>query len=59
MAKLEALKPGMPLVGLEPSVVATVAAVVPIGEGSVQVFFNSVIERHHFQTAVWRKQGPH
>lgn len=41
MAKLEDVKPGMPLVGLEPSVVATVAAVVPIGEGSVQVFYRT------------------
>lgn len=41
MLKLEDLKPGLPLVGLEPSVVATVAAVVPIGEGSVQVFYRT------------------
>ena len=41
MLKLENLKPGLPLVGLEPSVVATVAAVVPIGEGSVQVFYRT------------------
>src|SRR5438128_862352 len=41
MTKLENLKPGMPLVGLEPSVVATVAAVVPIGESSVQVFYRT------------------
>ena len=41
MTKLEDLKPGLPLVGLEPSVVATVAAVVPIGESSVQVFYRT------------------
>ncbi len=41
MIKLEQLAPGLPLVGLEPSVVATVAAVVPIGEGSVQVFYRT------------------
>ena len=41
MLKLEDLKPRLPLVGLEPSVVATVAAVVPIGEGSVQVFYRT------------------
>src|SRR3954465_12399513 len=41
MLKLEELKPGLPLVGLEPSVVATVAAVVPIGEGAVQVFYRT------------------
>ena len=37
MMKLEDLKPGLPLVGLEPSALATVAAVVPIGDGAVQV----------------------
>lgn len=41
MIKLEDLKPGMPLVGLEPASVATIAAVVPIGEGSVQVFYRT------------------
>ena len=41
MIKLEDLKPGLPLVGLEPSVVATVAAVVPIGDGAVQVFYRT------------------
>ena len=41
MVKLEDLKSGLPLVGLEPSVVSTVAAVVPIGEGSVQVFYRT------------------
>lgn len=41
MLKLEDLKPGLPLIGLEPSAVATVAAVVPIGEGSVQVFYRT------------------
>jgi SNF2 family DNA or RNA helicase len=41
MIKLEDLKPGIPLVGLEPASIATVAAVVPIGEGSVQVFYRT------------------
>ena len=41
MVKLEDLTIGLPLVGLEPSVVATIAAVVPIGEGSVQVFYRT------------------
>ena len=41
MTKLEDLKPGLALDGLEPSVVATVAAVVPIGEGAVQVFYRT------------------
>jgi len=41
MLRLEDLKSGLALVGLEPSVVATVAAVVPIGEGAVQVFYRT------------------
>lgn len=41
MVKLEDLKSGLPLVGLEPSSIATVAAVVTIGEGSVQVFYRT------------------
>jgi superfamily II DNA or RNA helicase len=41
MIKLEELKPGLPLVGLEPSAVATVAAIVPIGDGAVQVFYRT------------------
>ena len=41
MVKLQDLTIGLPLVGLEPSVVATVAALVPIGEGSVQVFYRT------------------
>lgn len=41
MVKLEDLKSGLPLVGLEPSVVTTVAAVVPIGDGLVQVFYRT------------------
>lgn len=41
MLKLEELKLGLPVTGLEPSVIATIAAVVPIGEGSVQVFYRT------------------
>ena len=41
MVKLEELKPGTSLVGLEPSLVATLAAVVPIAEGVVQIFFRT------------------
>lgn len=41
MLKLEDLKPGLSLTGLEPAVVATVAAVVPIGDGSAQVFYRT------------------
>ena len=39
--KLEDLKPGLPLVGLEPLIVASIAAVVPIGDGAVQVFYRT------------------
>jgi len=41
MFNLEDLQPGIPLVGLEPSSIATVAAVVPIGDGAVQVFYRT------------------
>jgi hypothetical protein len=36
---LSDLKPGLSLVGLEPSVVVSVIAAVPIGEGAVQVIY--------------------
>jgi len=41
MLTLEELKPGQSLVGLEPTVVATIAAVVPIAEGTVQVLYKT------------------
>jgi hypothetical protein len=41
MIKLEELQSGMPLVGLEPNSIATIGAVVPIGEGSVQVYYRT------------------
>lgn len=41
MIKLEDLKPGLPIVGLEPTSVATIAAVVPIGEGAVTVYYRT------------------
>ena len=41
MLKLEDLKTGLALIGLEPSVVTTIAAVVPIGTDSVQVFYRT------------------
>jgi SNF2 family DNA or RNA helicase len=41
MIKIEELKSGLSLIGLEASVIATVAAVIPIGEGSVQVFYRT------------------
>jgi hypothetical protein len=37
--KLENLKPGISLVGVEATLVATVIAVVPIGDGAVQVIY--------------------
>jgi superfamily II DNA or RNA helicase len=39
--RLEDLTPGLALVGLEPTAIVTVAAVVPIGEGAVQVFYRT------------------
>jgi superfamily II DNA or RNA helicase len=41
MLKLEDLQPGMSLVGLEPSLVATLAAVMSIAEGTVQVIYRT------------------
>jgi superfamily II DNA or RNA helicase len=39
MIRLEDLKPGMPLEGLAPSFIATLEAVVPIGDGAVTVYY--------------------
>src|SRR5437667_988159 len=41
MMKLEALKAGVSLVGIEPSLIATVIAVVPIGDGAVQILYKT------------------
>ena len=41
MLKLEDLKPGLSLVGLEPVIVATLVAVVPIAVGAVQVIYKT------------------
>ena len=41
MLRLEDLKTGLAIVGLEPTVIATIAAVVPIGEDSIQVFYRT------------------
>ncbi len=38
---MQELKPRLPLVGLEPSEVATLAPVIPIADGSVQVFYRT------------------
>lgn len=39
--KLETLKPGISLVGIEPTLIASVIAVVPIGDGAVQVLYKT------------------
>jgi SNF2 family DNA or RNA helicase len=39
--RLEDIEAGQSVVGLEPSAIVTIAAVVPIAEGSVQVFYRS------------------
>jgi superfamily II DNA or RNA helicase len=41
MMKLENLKAGISLVGIEPSLIATIVAVVPIGEGAVQILYKT------------------
>jgi hypothetical protein len=41
MLKLEDLKPGLPLVPLESASDATIAAVIPISDGAVQVFYRT------------------
>lgn len=41
MVKLEELKPGMSLVGIEPTLVVTIVAVVPIADGAVQVIYKT------------------
>jgi hypothetical protein len=41
MLKLEDVQPGLPVLGLEPSVVTTVAFVSRIGEGSLQVVYRT------------------
>ena len=39
--KLESLKSGISLVGIEPTLIATVIAVVPIGDGAIQVIYKT------------------
>jgi superfamily II DNA or RNA helicase len=39
--KLENLKPGISLVGIEPAVIVTLMAVVPIGNGAVQIIYKT------------------
>ena len=41
MPKLEAIVPGMPLVGIEPTGVVTVVAVMPIADGAVQLVYKT------------------
>ena len=39
--RIEDIKPGFPLTGLEPAVIGSVVAVVPIAEGAVQVLYKT------------------
>jgi superfamily II DNA or RNA helicase len=41
MIHLESISPGLPLIGIEPVVICTVVAVVPIAEGAVQVIYKT------------------
>jgi hypothetical protein len=41
MMRLEDLKPGISLVGIEPTLIANVVAVVPIGDGVIQVLYKT------------------
>src|ERR1700686_3690371 len=41
MVKLEDLRAGISLVGIEPTLIATVIAVVPIGDGAVQILYKT------------------
>ncbi len=41
MLTLESLAPGISLVGIEPTLVVTIVAVVPIGEGAVQAIYKT------------------
>jgi superfamily II DNA or RNA helicase len=41
MIRLDDIKPGLPLTGLEPAVIGSVVAVVPIAEGTVQVIYKT------------------
>ena len=39
--KLEELKPGQPLAGIEPSVIVTAVAVLPLGDGAIQLIYKT------------------
>ena len=41
MIRLEDLKPGLSLVGIEPTLVVTLVALVPIGDGAVQAIYKT------------------
>src|SRR6476619_2427432 len=41
MIRLEDIKPGLPLTGLDPAVICSVMAVLPIAEGTVRVIYNT------------------
>ena len=63
MVRIEELQPGMSLVGLEAASVATIAAVVPISDDSVQVIYKTgdgslkdrLIARRVTREIVWVK----
>src|SRR5690242_674945 len=41
MIRLEDIKPGLPLTGLDPAVIGSVVAVVPIAEGTIQIIYKA------------------
>jgi SNF2 family DNA or RNA helicase len=41
MIRLEDIKPGLPLTGLDPAVIGSVVAVVPIAEGTIQIIYKT------------------
>jgi hypothetical protein len=41
MIRLEDIKPGLPLTGLDPVVIGSVVAVVPIAEGTIQIIYKT------------------
>ena len=51
MLAIEKIAPGVSMTGIEPAVVVTVVAVVPIAEGTVQLFNESCQIRSAFHNA--------
>jgi hypothetical protein len=54
--KLEEIKPGQSLSGIEPSQVVTVVAVVPLGEGSVQLIYRTPDGNMKERLLNWREE---